>query len=109
MTRAIEGGETRCEVLCHAEMTRASSHFVAELDQSRQPARHCAFAGVRHRLHVQIEIARGVEAALGGGVDQRLDCDPLHLTRQAASLQGYSRRSENVVSQRTTIDTRKSN
>src|SRR5438128_6141405 len=64
ISRAIEGRDARGELLRDAEMARAPGDLFTHADEPRRFARDRFFVRVRHRLHVQIEIARRVEATL---------------------------------------------
>src|SRR5213075_40344 len=72
----IECCDLRRELRADAEMARARGHFVAEADQSRRAAGDGGLVRVRERAHVEVEIARGVEAARDRRADRRFDDDP---------------------------------
>src|SRR5439155_16285604 len=78
ISRAIEGRDARGELLRDAEMARAPGDLFTHADEPRRFARDRFFVRVRHRLHVQIEIARRVEATLDGSVDPRDDRNRFH-------------------------------
>src|SRR5436190_14596697 len=76
IAREIEGRDLRREVVADAEMARAPGHFLAEADQSGRASGDGGLVRVRERAHVEVEIARGVEAAFDRRVDRRFDDDP---------------------------------
>ena len=78
IARRVEGRDLRGEVLVDAEMAPAPGHFLAEVDEAGRPSGHGGLAGMRQRLHVQVEIACGVEAALQRRIDPGLDDDGFH-------------------------------
>jgi hypothetical protein len=75
----IVGRDARGEVLGDSEVARAPRDLFPELDQTAGAAGHGALVGVRERLHVQIEIARGIEATFDRRVDPGLNANRLQV------------------------------